>query len=84
MNREEIIEQLKEILLQTDDHNEESVKNCTEESDLRTDLGLNSVGMLYLMIIVEETFDITFDDVGMSDFAILKDVVDYIEKRKQG
>ena len=80
MSREQIIEKLKEIMTQTDDHDAQSISTCTEDSELRTDLGLTSVGMLYTMIIVEETFGITFDNVGMSDFVKVKDVVDHIEK----
>ncbi len=79
MKREEIIEKLKEILIQADERMSNSIRNCTEGSDLRTDLGLSSVGMLYTVIVIEETFRIRFENVGMNDFATLGDVVDYLE-----
>lgn len=81
MSRAEIIEKLKDILFQTDNRNEQSVKACTESSDLRTDIGLSSVGMLYMVFSIEETFGIRFENVGMGDFKTLGDVVDYLEKK---
>ncbi len=79
MSREEILEKLKKILMGADNGNAELIKKCSESSDLRTDLSLNSVGMLYLMIVIEETFGMEFEDVGMSDFSTMKDVIDYLE-----
>ena len=52
-----------------------------ESMALTTDMGLNSVGVLYVVIAVEEFFGIRFDDVGFADFHTVADVVDYIEKK---
>ena len=79
LNRTEIAERLKDILLMADDKNLKLIETCTEDSKLATDLGLSSVGMLYLVIAVEEAFSIRFENVGMADFQTVKDVVDYIE-----
>ena len=54
-------------------------ENITLDCNLTTDLGMTSMGLLYLVIAVEESFDIRFDDVGLADFATVSDVVDYIE-----
>lgn len=78
LTRDEIIEQLKDILMTADDKNAALVASCTESSVLSTDLGLSSVAMLYMVIAIEETFDVRFDDVGMDDFKTLGDVVDFI------
>lgn len=59
------------------------LSKCDESSNLVTDLGLNSVGILYSVIAIEEFFAIRFDDVGAGDFKTVKDVVDYIEKKVQ-
>ena len=83
MKREEIIERLKEILVQADERNKATVMACSEASDLRTDLGLSSVGMLYLVFSIEESFGIRFENVGMNDFKKLGDVVDYLENKIQ-
>ncbi|MBR0436451.1 MAG: acyl carrier protein, partial [Clostridia bacterium] len=55
--------------------------NMNEDSDLSTDLGLSSVGMLYIVIAIEEMFYIRMDDVSFGDFRTVRDVVDYIEKK---
>lgn len=81
MTRNEIIEKLREILLVSESGDEEKVNNATEETLLQTELGLNSIGMLYIVIAIEQTFDIRFENVGSSDFQKLGDVVDYIEAR---
>ena len=52
-----------------------------ENSSLVTDLGLNSVGVLYVVIAIEEFFSIQFDDVGFGDFPTVGSVIDYIEKK---
>lgn len=52
-----------------------------ESASLVSDLGLSSVGVLYVVIATEELFDIRFDDVGFADFQTIGDVIDYIEKK---
>ncbi len=83
MAREEIIERLKEILLAEDDRKKELIENCTEEMSLTEDLGFNSVALLYMVIDIEESFNIRFENVGISDFETLGQVVDYIEGQLQ-
>jgi acyl carrier protein len=60
------------------DMNEETMN---ESANLAGDLGLSSVGVLYVVIGIEEMFGIRFDDVGFSDFETLGDVIDYIAKK---
>ena len=57
------------------------VDNINDDANLVTDIGLSSVGVLYIVIAIEEFFGIRFDDVGFADFATLGDVIDYIEKK---
>ena len=66
MTRQEILENLKEILMDADERGSEL-------------LGLSSVNMLYMIIATEEVFDIRFDDVGVNEFQTVGDVMDYIE-----
>ena len=80
MTRDEIIEKLKTILKYTVSNPEELLSNLTEESNLYTDLSLSSVGMLYIIIAIEETFKIKFENVNFEDFQTVKDVIDYISK----
>ncbi len=82
MSRDEIIEKLKEIF-QLVVHNGVSVDNITEESNIMTDLGVDSVGLIYLAIAVEKTFDVDMSDVTINTFKTIGDVIDFIEKNQQ-
>lgn len=79
MTRQEIFDELKEILLSEDDRNRELLEHCTEETELVNELGLNSVGLLYLVISIEEAFQIRFENTGIADFKTVGDVITYIE-----
>ena len=79
MTRQEILENLKEILMDADERGSEMVDKVSEQSRLTEDLGLSSVNMLYMIIATEEVFDIRFDDVGVNEFQTVGDVMDYIE-----
>ena len=82
MERSDIIEKLKEIFQMALGVNaNEILEKCTEESNLVTDLGLNSVGILYVVIGMEEIFSITFENVSFGDFQTVGDVIDYIQER---
>lgn len=81
MQRSEIIEKLKDVLAVAMAGNAGALETCTEQSNLTTDLGLNSVGVLYVVIAIEEFFAIRFDDVGFGDFKTVGDVIDYIENK---
>lgn len=47
------------------------------ESDLISDLGLNSIAMLYMALALEEEFDIKFNN---DDFVTLRTVADVLAK----
>lgn len=80
MAREEIKEKLKEVLKMAMGETADTLIKCSEEDRLNEDLGLNSVGILYVVVAIEEFFDIQFQGVGFGDFKTVKDVVDYIEQ----
>ena len=79
LSRAEIFEKLKEILLFADIKNQAVIEKCDESTKLVTDLGFNSVSVLYMVIAIEEAFGIYFDDVGVNAFETVGDTVDYIE-----
>ena len=78
------MERLREILLAADDRNQDVVAACSEDSRLVADLGFSSVSMLYMVIAIEEEFDIRFENVGTADFDTLGQVIDYIEAKLNG
>lgn len=82
MKREDIKAKLNDIfkLTLTGDKKEQEY---SEDANLTTDLGLNSVGVLYMVIAIEEYFNLRFDDVAFGDFITIKDVIDYIEKKAE-
>ena len=84
MTDKEILEKLKEIFRTALPDKADIMESVTPDSDLRTQVGLNSIGMICMVIMIEETFSIQFDDVGFNDFVKVKDVVDYIRSRNQG
>ncbi len=79
LSKEEIIVKLKDILLVADGGNADKIGAADENTRLSEDLGLNSVNVLYLVIAIEEVFNIRFDDdTGVDTFKTVGDVADYI------
>jgi len=56
---------------------EVDLSKVTPEADLRKDLNMNSIGMLYMAMEIESEFGVSFDN---SDFAGLQTVADVIKK----
>lgn len=81
ISRNEIKEKLADVICMAMPSLAHSVDKFEESMTLATDVGLNSVGVLYVVIAIEEFFAIRFDDVGFADFQTIGDVVDYIEKK---
>jgi len=81
LTRDEIISELKQILVESDEKNAELVDKCTEDWELTTDFGFSSIGILYVVIAVEETFGIRFENANLKDFRTLGDVIDFIEAK---
>ncbi|MBE6595741.1 MAG: acyl carrier protein [Ruminococcaceae bacterium] len=83
LSRNEIKEKLAEIMKMVMHDSIPDTAELREDSGLVTDLGLSSVGVLYVVIAIEEFFGIEFEDVGFGDFDTIGDVVDYIEQKQQ-
>lgn len=79
MTKAEIWEKLKEIFKLAVSDPQINPDDISVDCNLTTDLGMTSMGLLYLVIAVEESFEIQFDDVGLADFKTVSDVIDYIE-----
>ena len=80
LSREEIFEGLKEVLVMIDPSKKEVVDTLTEESRLVEDIGLASVSLLYLVIAIEEKFNVEFGDLGVEDFKTVKQTINYIQE----
>ena len=79
MTKEQIIEKLKEIFKLVI-HNNVDVSKVTLETNIIKDLGVNSVGLVYLVIGIEEMFEVDMSEVTFNTFETVGDVVDFIEE----
>ena len=78
MKKEEILQKLKEIFVLVVNRDAD-VSNINLESKIIQDLGVSSVGLIYLMVAVEETFNIDMSDASFTLFETVGDVVNYIQ-----
>lgn len=60
---------------------EVEVEGLTEQSRLREDAGINSIGMLYMAMALEEEFGVKFTNDDFSSISTIKDVIDCIESK---
>ncbi len=81
MSREEILSGLKEIVVSADESLAGKADDMTEETRILEDLGMNSVGMLFIAVMIEETFKVRLDNVSVGDLHTLGDAVTMIEER---
>lgn len=51
----------------------------TPEANLREDIGINSIGLLYMAMAVEEEFGIKFTNDDFADMTTVADVIACIE-----
>ena len=80
MDRSQILNELKEMLRTIEGHDDKVIDAATEEISLKNDLGLISIAMLYIIIVIEEKYDISFENSHMDDFKTMKQVIDFIEQ----
>ena len=83
LTRAEIFDKLKEILIFADNNNRDKIDTCTENTKLVTELGFNSVSVLYMVIAIEESFGVVFDNATIGDFETIGDVITYIEANQK-
>ncbi len=82
MTKAEILDKLKEIMLAMDPTKADLISGANENTRLVEDLGLTSVGILYMVVAIEETFSVNFDNLGVRDFKTIGDAVSFIEDKK--
>ena len=74
----DIIEQVKKILCDQLDLDEEQV---TEDSEVIDDLGADSLDIVDLVMTLEEEFDTEIPDEDIENLRTVGDIVKYIEER---
>lgn len=53
--------------------------SITMDSNLKEDIGMNSIGMLYMAMATEEEFGIKFTNDDLTSIVFVKDVINLIE-----
>ena len=76
----DILEKLKEALTEAFG-DEIDVTVITEETDIREDLGFNSIGLLAMAVAIEEKFGFTFTNDDFANINKVGDVIDVIKAR---
>ena len=79
MTREEIKNKLKEVF-QMVVYNGVNVDLIEESSNIKLDLGVNSIGLIYLAVAIEKVFNIDMSNITVDTFKTVSDVMDYIAK----
>lgn len=70
-----ILERIQKIMKEQFD-----IETVRGDMKIREDFGLDSIGILELVLAIEEEFDMKVDDDKMNDIITINDVVAYIEK----
>ena len=78
MNDGEILEKLIQILKKS---TTKEVADVDFDSDLRMDLGIESVGMMFLAVMIEKEFNVSFEGVELDSFKKVSDVVEFIRNK---
>lgn len=58
-----------------------NLESVTLDSDLHNDIGMNSIGLLYMAMALEEEFGIKFVNDDFAEIKTVRDVVGIIEKK---
>lgn len=81
---EEIFNKLIEILKNLAFNKELDYSKITMDSRIVEDIGLNSIGMLYMVIAFEKEFQIQVHNISSDLFVTVRDVVKFIDEEING
>ena len=59
------------------------VSDFNEKSDLRKDVGMNSISFLYMAMILEERYSIRFENSDFENIITVQDAIDVVESKVQ-
>ncbi|MDT7903831.1 MAG: acyl carrier protein [Candidatus Caldipriscus sp.] len=79
MSREEILAKIRDIVVEELGVSAEKV---TEEARFIEDLGADSIGVMELVMKMEEAFDVQIPDQDIEKIRTVKDAIDYILSKK--
>ena len=76
----ETVERLKKVFYAVFGEEVDAAK-LTSEASLREDLGINSIGLLYMAMAAEEEFGIKFKNEDFTAIRTVGDVIAFIESK---
>ena len=74
-----MFEQVKQIIV---DELGKDPGNITIDADLRNDIGITSLELIGMVMVFEDTFDISISEDELGDIKTVGDVIKYIEGKK--
>jgi len=83
MQRQEIFLQLKSIIRKYLD-DDIDISSTEESTNFLSDLNLDSVHLINLIVDIEEKFGITIEEEELENINLVKDVIDLISKSSTG
>ena len=81
MNREEIIEKVKNIVKPYTE-NAEALEQLNEQTDFIKDLNINSANLVDIVLDIEEKFEIVIDNTEMEHMLNVAAAIDIIESKQ--
>lgn len=78
--RDEVLNKLKELVANVKGVDIAELGFVNENTKIREDLGLNSVGVLYIVFAIEQEFNFRFEQLDFNSFNTVGDVLNYIEE----
>lgn len=78
MSEKEIFDKLINIFSIVVNRNVDAEK-INMDSKIIEDLGVNSIGLVYLAVALEEEFEVDMSDVSLESFKTVEDVINYIK-----
>lgn len=76
----EILNNLKKVVANVKGVELSTLDNVDENTKIREDLGLNSIGVLYVVFAIEQEFSIRFNELNFDSFITVGDVLNYIKQ----
>ena len=83
MNRQEILEILKETVVTMDESYAPGISEVNERTELLKDLCFSSLQMVFLVVMLEDRFHIRLENLEDLNLVSIGDVVDLIERLTQ-
>ena len=74
-----MFEQVKQIII---DELGKDPGNITPDADLRNDIGITSLELIGMVMVFEDTFNISISEDELGDIKTVGDVIKYIEGKK--